>query len=192
MFVYPKVNGVEYECVFDTGNGNCGFLLKDGQRVESPKGNDWVYEGSYGNTIGGQTERQRFIRVPQETFNLGGADKKVDVSYVKELPFNNMGLKAISQYDWIFDWVNGGGVKVYARPHAVDEKASIDMFRYKLNAADGKLKILTRLIDGNEKFKVGDQIVSVNGEKITEENICYYYDLLTENKDWSRFEIRVK
>lgn len=192
LFVYPKVNGVEYECIFDTGNGNCGFLLKDEQRVESPKGNDWVYEGSYGNTIGGQTERQRFIRVPQETFNLGGADKEVDVSYVKELPFNNMGLKAISQYDWIFDWVNGGGIKVYARPHAVDEKSSIDMFRYKLNAADGKLKILTRLIDGNEKYKVGDQIISVNGEKITEENICYYYDLLTENKDWSRFEIEVK
>ena len=192
LLVYPKVNGVEYECIFDTGNGNCGFLLKDEQRIESPKGNDWVYEGSYGNTIGGLTERQRFVRVPKETFNLVCADKEVDVSYVKKMPFNNMGLKAISQYDWIFDWDKGGGLKVYARPHEAEEMSPADMFRYKLNVDDGKLKILTRLIDGNEKFKVGDQIISVNGEKITEENICHYYDLLTENKDWSRFEIRVK
>ena len=192
LLVYPNVNGVEYECIFDTGNGNCGFLLKDEQRIESLKGNDWVYEGSYGNTIGGLTERQRFVRVPKETFNLVCADKEVDVSYVKKMPFNKMGLKAISQYDWIFDWDKGGGLKVYARPHEAEEKAPVDMFRYKLNTADGTLKILTRLIDGNEKFKVGDQIISVNGEKITEENICYYYDLLTENKDWSGFEIQVK
>ena len=192
LFVYPKVNGVEYECIFDTGNGNCGFLLKDEQRIENPKENDWVYEGSYGNTIGGLTERQRFVRVPKVTFNLVGPDKEVDVSYVKDLPFHNMGLKAISQYDWIFDWDRGGDVKVYARPHEAEEKAPVDMFRYKLNTADGTLKILTRLIDGNEKFKVGDQIISVNGEKITEENICHYYELLTESKDWSGFEIRVK
>ena len=168
LFVYPKVNGVEYECIFDTGNGNCGFLLKDEQRIENP------------------------VRVPKETFNLVGPDKEVDVSYVKDLPFHNMGLKAISQYDWIFDWDRGGDVKVYARPHEAEEKAPVDMFRYKLNTADGTLKILTRLIDGNEKFKVGDQIISVNGERITEENICHYYDLLTENKDWSGLEILVK
>ena len=191
LFVYPKVDGVEYECIFDTGNGNCGFLLKDEQRIENPKGNDWVCEGSYGNTIGGVTERQRFVRVPKETFNLAGADKEVDVSYVKDLPFHNMGLKAISQYDWVIS-IYGGTPKVYVRPHASDETPVFDFFRYKLLAFDGKLTISARLIDGNEKFNVGDQIVSVNGEEITEENICHYYDLLTENKDWSGFEIRVK
>ncbi len=51
---------------------------------------------------------------------------------------------------------------------------------------------ITRLINGKEVFKVGDQIVSVNGETITEENICHYYDLLSESKDWSEFDIKVK
>lgn len=32
LWVYPQINGVEYECIFDTGNGNTGFLLKDEQR----------------------------------------------------------------------------------------------------------------------------------------------------------------
>ena len=81
---------------------------------------------------------------------------------------------------------------MYARPHKTDSTKPFKKKPYVLSTVDGTLKILTRLIDGNEKYKVGDQIVSVNGEKITEENICHYYDLLTENKDWSGFDVRVK
>jgi hypothetical protein len=191
LWVYPQIDGVEYECIFDTGNGNAGFLLKDEQRVKNPQVNDYVYEGSYGNSIGGQVKRQRFVRAPQRTFSLGNADKSVDITYVKDLPFNNMGLKAISQFDWIVS-ASAYVPKVYVRPNVTDEVEPFDFPRYKLIVADGKLKISSRLLDGKEVFKVGDRIVSVNGEEITEENICYYYDLLTENTDWSGFEIRVK
>ena len=191
LWVYPQIDGVEYECIFDTGNGNTGFLLKDEQRVINPQVSDFVYEGSYGNAIGGQTKKQRFVRAPQETFSFGGIEKETEITYVKDLPFNNMGLRAISQYDWIIS-ASGNAPKVYVKPHVTDEVEPFDFTRYKLIAADGKLKISTRLVDGEETFKVGDRIVSVDGEKITEENICHYYDLLTENKDWSGFEIRVR
>jgi len=191
LWVYPQIGGVEYECIFDTGNGNAGFLLKDEQRVKNPQVNDYVYEGSYGNAIGGQTNKQRFVRALQETFSFGGVEKETGIAYVKDLPFNNMGLKAISQYDWIISASNGGP-KVYVRPHAADEVKPFVTIRYKLIVDNGKLKISARLVDGKEIFKVGDQIVSVNGEKITEDNICYYYDLLTENKDWSEFDVQVK
>jgi hypothetical protein len=191
LWVYPQINGVEYECILDTGNGNAGFLLKDEQRIESPKVTDYVYEGSYGVAIGGRADQQWFVRAPQETFSFGGTEKETEITYVKKLPFNNMGLKAISQYDWIIS-ATYDGPKVYVRPHAVDEVKPSDIIRYKLTVDDGKLKIVMRLIDGNEVFKVGDRIDSVNGEKVTEENICYYYDLLAENKDWSEYDIRVK
>ena len=191
LWVYPQINGVEYECIFDTGNGNAGFLLKDEKRVGSPKENDLVYEGSYGNAIGGRTNKQRFIRAQQETFSIDGAEKETEITYVKDLPFNNMGLKAISQFDWIISAKNNGPL-VYVRLHVTDEVPPFDAFSYKFLASDGKLTIITRLLDGNEKYKVGDQIISVDGETITEENICYYYDLLTESKDWSGFEIEVK
>lgn len=191
LWVYPQINGVEYECIFDTGNGNAGFLLVDEQRIENPQENDCVYDGSYGISIGGQASKQRFVRTPQEPFGLGGVEKEAEITYVKDLPFNNMGLKAISQFDWIISAKNNGPI-VYVRPHVTDEVPPFDAFRYKFLVSDGKLKIITRLLDGNEKYKVGDQIISVNGEKITEENICYYYDLLTENKDWSELEIEVK
>ena len=81
---------------------------------------------------------------------------------------------------------------MYAKPHETVVAKPFDAPAYRVSTADGTLRILARLVDGNEKFKVGDQIISVNGEEITEENICHYYDLLTENKDWSGFEILVK
>ena len=191
LWVYPRINGVEYECIFDTGNGAAAFLLQDEQRVDSPREEDYVFEGSYGQAIGGHTDKQTFVYARQERLELAGADKETQVLYVKSMSNNNMGLKAISKYDWIIS-TRGGNLRMYARPHVADVVKPFEAPAYRVSTADGTLKILTRLIDGNEKFKVGDRIVSVNGEKITEENLCYYYDLLTENKDWSEFEIQVK
>ena len=191
LWVYPRINGVEYECIFDTGNGAAAFLLQDEQRVDSPGEKDYVFEGSFGQAIGGHTDKQTFVYASHENLSLAGVDKDTEVLYVKSLAHNNMGLKAISKYDWIIS-SRGGKLRMYARPHTTDVVKPFEASAYRVSTADGTLKILNRLIDGNEKYKVGDQIVSVNGEKITEENICYYYDMLTENKDWSGFEIRVK
>ena len=191
LWVYPRINGVEYECIFDTGNGAAAFLLQDEQRVDSPGEKDYVFEGSFGQAIGGHTDKQTFVYASHENLSLAGVDKDTEVLYVKSLAHNNMGLKAISKYDWIIS-SRGGKLRMYARPHTTDVVKPFEAPAYRVSTADGILKILNRLIDGNEKYKVGDQIISVNGEKITEENICHYYDLLTENKDWSGFEIRVK
>lgn len=191
LWVYPRINGVEYECIFDTGNGAAAFLLQDEQRVDSPGEKDYVFEGSFGQAIGGYTDKQTFVYASHENLSLAGVDKDTEVLYVKSVSNNNMGLKAISKYDWIIS-TRGGNLKMYARPHSTDVVKPFEAPAYRVSTADGTLKILNRLIDGKEKFKVGDQIISVNGEIITEENICHYYDLLTENKDWSGFEIEVK
>ena len=191
LWVYPRINGVEYECIFDTGNGAAAFLLQDEERIDSPREEDYIFEGSYGQAVGGYTDKQTFVWANQECLSLAGADKETEVLYVKSVSSNNMGLRAISKYDWIIS-TRGGNLKMYARPHSTDVVKPFEAPAYRVSTADGTLKILNRLIDGNEKYKVGDQIISVNGEKITEENICHYYDLLTENKDWSGLEIEVK
>ena len=191
LWVYPQINGVEYECIFDTGNGAAAFLLQDEHRVGNPLEKDYVFEGSFGQAIGGHTDKQTFVYASHENLSLAGVDKDTEVLYVKSVSNNNMGLKAISKYDWIIS-SRGGNLKMYARPHTTDVVKPFEAPAYRVSTADGTLKILNRLIDGNEKYKVGDQIISVNGEKITEENICHYYELLTENKDWSGFEIEVK
>ena len=99
----------------------------------------------------------------------------------KSLAFNNVGLQYLKRFDWIIDDYHN---KVYAKPHVADTMELREVVHYGLVTADGTLKIATRLIDGNEVFNIGDKIISVNGETINEDNLCYYYDLLTTQKDW--------
>ena len=156
LWVYPRINGVEYECIFDTGNGAAAFLLQDEQRVDSPGEKDYVFEGSFGQAIGGHTDKQTFVYASHENLSLAGVDKDTEVLYVKSVSNNNMGLKAISKYDWIIS-SRGGNLKMYARPHATDVVKPFEAPAYRVSTADGTLKILNRLIDGNEKYKVGDR-----------------------------------
>ncbi len=200
LFIYPIINGVEYECVFDTGNDG-GILIKDEQRIENHAEADLLYEGSYGIAVGGITEKQHFVVAPENTVEFAGREETVPVMYLGEnLAFNNVGIQYIKRFDWVIGHqvhfnenhvITEQTYKLYAKPH-VSDTIVYPTRNYALTTSDGTLKITTRLLDGHERFEVGDQIVSVDGENITEENICYYYVLLTETKDWSGFDIKVK
>lgn len=196
MFVYPVINGEEYECVFDTGNGG-SVLILDAQRVENHTDADFLYEGSYGKAIGGFTGEQHFVVAPENTIEFAGQKETAFVVYLESnLAYNNFGLLMIKRFDWVIKRLYNEETyevtyKMYARPHASDTLEYPKKY-YSLTTADGTLKVALRRSDGNEHFKVGDQIISVNGEAITEENICHYYELLTESKDWSGLDILVK
>ena len=88
LWVYPRINGVEYECMFDTGNGAAGILLQDEQRIEAPRNDDYLFEGSYGVAIGGHTEKQHFVVAPEEHLSMAGDDKEVDVMYAGMLEYD--------------------------------------------------------------------------------------------------------
>ena len=187
LFIYPTINGIEYECVFDTGNGQ-GILIQDAQRVENHTEKDLLYEGSYGKTFGGVTESQHFIIAPDTKVGFAEQEEAIPVMFMENgLAFNNVGLQYLKRFDWIIDDYYH---RVYARPHVADTMQLTEV-HYGLVTSDGTLKISTRLLDGNEVFNIGDRIISVNGGTVNEDNICYYYDLLTTQKDWSEFEIVV-
>ena len=204
LFVYPIINGIEYECIFDTGNSG-GILIKDEQKIDNHADVDLLYEGSIGMSIGGLTEKQRFVIAAENTIEFAGQKDTIPVIYLgNNLTSNNVGLQYIRRFDWIVGQqvqrdenqvIVSRTIKLYAKPHVSDtEKLHIEypVSRYGVTTTDGTLKIAVRLLDGQERFELGDQIVSVDGEDVTDENICYYYDLLTETKDWSVFDIQVK
>ena len=197
IFIYPVINGIEYECIFDTGSGN-GILIKDPQRVANRKDSDYLYQGSLAKSVHGVMEMQNFVAAPENTIEFAGTKNTVGVVYLESnLERNNVGLQYIKKFDWIIEHkidtvTQELSHKMYARPHISSDTSRQSIPRYGISTHDGNLKILTRLIDGKEVFKVGDIITSVNGEKITEENICHYYDLLKDNQDWSEFEIEVR
>ena len=192
LFVYLTIDGVERECIFDTGNSS-GILLKDESRVEHPHETDLLYEGSYGLAIGGKVSHQHFVVAKDVPVNLNENQDTCKVMYVKELEFNNVGLPYIMKYDWvIFGYLD----KAYAKPRmtkiADQPYTKSKNTRYGITTMDDNIKVLCRLLDGKERFEVGDVIGAINGEQITPENICHYFELLNKSEDWDEFDITLK
>lgn len=185
--IFLTVDGEEYNCIFDTGNSG-GLVLKNKKRAQSNKPDDVHYEGAYGRVASGAVKSQKFCYAPNETVMMSGEEFGVDVVYVSNIMESNMGVQFISQFDWVI--ANGAG-KVFFRPRKVERKPFVAK-AYSITTTGSQLTILNRCLEKNPKFKVGAVIESVNGEKVTEENICRFYDLLKNVEDWSVFTLVVK
>ena len=61
---------------------------------------------------------------------------------------------------------------------------------YYAGVIDGKLEVIVKE-KSQTKFNLGDEIVSVNGQKVTTENQCELQDLLNKTEDWSSLQIEV-
>ena len=46
-------------------------------------------------------------------------------------------------------------------------------------------------LDKISKYNLGDEITSVNNQKVTPENICEMQDLLNKTEDWSTLNLEV-
>jgi hypothetical protein len=61
---------------------------------------------------------------------------------------------------------------------------------YYAGVIDGKLEVIVKE-KSQTKFNLGDEIVSVNRQKVTAENQCEIQDLLNKTEDWSNLQIEV-
>ena len=187
LFITLNVDGKEHNCVFDTGNSG-GIVLKDKKRVDENRETDIPFDGAYAVAASGPTEKTAFCYAPNENVTMDSYSCEADVLYVPDIDMDNVGMKFISRFDWI---ISPSLDKVYFRPRNVKEEP-FEIHPYKITTANGRISILRRCLSMNPRFEVGDVIKSVDGEEITEENICHYYELLKEAKDWSAFDIQVK
>ena len=187
LFITLNVNGKEHNCIFDTGNSG-GIVLKDKKRVDENRETDVPFDGAYAIAASGPTEKTVFCYAPNENITMDSYSCEADVLYVPDIDMDNVGMKFISRFDWI---ISPSFDKVYFRPRNVKEEP-FEIHPYKITTANGRISILRRCLSMNPRFEVGDVIKSVDGEEITEENICHYYELLRETKDWSAFDIQVK
>ena len=97
-------------------------------------------------------------------------------------------MQFIQRFDWFYDRVKND---LYYKPRDVEENQfNIDQ-PYRVLATNDGLMIVSRIVDDKNTLKFGDIITSVNGEKITAENICYYNELLNNTLDWNQLEIEI-
>lgn len=184
IYVYLTIDGKERKCLFDTGN-SLGVLLKDKGRIRHPHEGDIPVEGSYARTASGNSSQQRYVVNLNETVTLGETSVNTPVYFVEDLSMDNIGIDFIAHYDWVFETIHD---KVYYKPRISDLKP-LQMHPYALTTTGGQLTILNRRTDMNPQFEVGDVIKSVDGVKITADNICDYFDMLIKTDDWSAFKI---
>ena len=186
--IYLTIDGEEHECLFDTGNESGFIILKDKKRIKGNRQDDLHYEGSFAKSLSGASDSQRFCTKLGEEVIMGDYQCKDNVMYVPDMSFDNVGIGFISRFDWVLDPYHD---KAYFKPRNIDLE-QLNIYPYKLTTVGGEIKIANRCLSMNPRFEVGDVIKSVDGEEITEENICHYYELLRETKDWSAFDIQVK
>lgn len=185
IYVYPVINGIEYECLFDTGNIHY-LSLKKNKKNSQKRDGDIVCEGSWGIAISGVENGGEIIIRNNETVTLGDEDFNATVCYVNKTKYNNMGLKFISIFDWYLD-----SEKMYYKPRNVENPDYQPKSPYRIIASNKGLMVIMKVVDDKNTLQFGDIITSVNGVEITNENICYYNELLNNTLDWSEFVIVV-
>ena len=171
--IYLTVDSVEYEFLFDTGYN--GFLSLP-QSEKHKKENDVSIVGFTSIDISGIVIDTITIQ-HTNTLSMGYWDSMEGTIRYAKKSTPNMGMEFISCFDWIIDRCRG---KVYARK-IKDTKCDTVSYQiqYAVLALDTTLQVI-RLPLGETEYQLFSIIDSVNGEKVTMENICQMQGLLNK------------
>ncbi|MBU3680571.1 MAG: hypothetical protein FGM16_01375 [Flavobacterium sp.] len=98
-----------------------------------------------------------------------------------------LGIRFMRGFDWIFDFKNK---KIYAKRNGLQiPETYTNLFPYQTEASD-KLRISLKAVHA-KSFRLGDEILAVNGQKVTAENRCEMQRLLNSTLDWGQLELVV-
>jgi len=100
------------------------------------------------------------------------------INSIENFNTNIIGIQPIKNFDWIIDYRNK---RVFCKPNSlninlVNEYDVVKGISYLVEIIENKI-IVIAINKNNQKIKVGDEIISVDGVKVTSENIC---DLLNK------------
>lgn len=186
--IYISINGYEEPFLFDTGN--LAYPLIIGSNSKIKPSNYIEYLGSEGIVASGKLESNSKYSNDNEV-SIGDFKMNIPISFLsaKMKKYNNMGLDFIKQFNWIVDYKNN---KVYFKRNnnKYEKQDIIPKYKYLTMITNNQLIIITKL-KSELNFKVNDQIISVNNQKVTPGNICEMQDLLNSTNDWNSLQIEV-
>ena len=188
IFIFLSIEGKEYKFKLDTGySGN--IIMPYSNKLNFINPNKMELEGSLYQTIGGISNGKE---VYYEKMNIGIGDQKVESkiaisSYIKA---QNIGIDFIKGFDWIIDY-NNNKVYIKSNQNVIDFKFSRKV-RYYVKATSNEKLIISVKEKSQKKYSIGEEILSVNNQKITPENICEMQDLLNKTDDWETLNVEVK
>ena len=187
IFLFLIIDGEEIKFKLDTGfSGTLVMPFSDKRNFN--KYSSLVYQGNLFRTASSVTngEESFYENVPSEFANLK-IPTKILVS--KTIKAYNMGINYIKAFDWIIDY-NNNKVFLKRNKNQLDSLFNAKSFQYLCVEKNSQLVIVTKQKQLN-KYSLGDEITSVNNQKVTPENICEMQDLLNKTEDWNTLNLKV-
>lgn len=185
IFLDINVNGEMESILFDTGFS--GSLIMPSGQINMNK--SFSIKGQLFSTVNSKISGRNdfYSNVPIE---ISGLKINGDIIVTdSSIPYNLIGMGIIKNFNWIIDYSNR---KTYARRNFNDEASTTDEISENfIDIVEGRLKIIA-IKEGYSTFNLGDEIILVDNEPVTSDNICEVMDFLKSNRDWTEFEIVIK
>lgn len=186
IFVFLTIEGKEYKFKLDTGyNGN--IIMPYDDKLNFINENKIELEGSLYQTISSHTKGEELM-YEKMPIVFAGQSMQAKVNVSNTIKAQNIGIEFIKCFDWLIDYNHN---KVYVKRNQNEIESN---FKRKVSYyAKVKAKKLEVVIKekSQTKFNLGDEIISVNGQKVTAENQCELQDLLNKTDDWNTLQLEV-
>jgi hypothetical protein len=183
---YLNIEGKEYPFKLDTGYiGNIIMPFEDKLNFKNNK--KLELEGALFQTISSHTSGSEIVyeKMPI-TFGSFNLEAKVNIS--TSIKAQNIGINFIKAFDWLIDYNKN---KVYIKRNQNPIESTINK-RISYYAKVNQEKLLIVIKEKSQaKYQLWDQIISVNGQKVTTENQCELQDLLNKTDDWNSLQLVV-
>lgn len=181
-----KIDSLDVDFLFDTGADIC-LALKE--YATHAKENDIACVGKIGRDASGIVIDTTFLQ-SAHIHTFGNDTDSVWICYMQNLSLNVIGLEFISCYDWIID---RNQKKMFAKRVAYKNCNIHEMSLYGVEADNDTTLMITRTPYPNSNgYPIGSIISTVNGEKVSRDNICEMKRFLSSTVDWSKLEITIK
>lgn len=181
------INGKKVDFLFDTGNSG-GFKIREKDFITDTKPNLSI------NTLYGLANGITELKMDTYfnnsiLFENERISSKLMVN--NKTTVNTLGIDFIKNYNWILDFKNSS---VYYKRIKNQEKEEFKIPKYNIQSISINNKLFvglkTNFYNGNLNIK--DQIISVNNEIITPENICEMENFLNSTTNWDELKIEIK
>ena len=188
IYIYVLIHNKEYKVKFDTGS-NSGIILPYSEIENFTDLKPYEIIGNTHFSLSGISSGKRTNYYSGVDVTLNKNIYTQSIQLTENLNVYNVGMKFIKSFDWMIDFQNK---KMYNRKNETEILADHPEISVGALAQKGKLKIV--LLGGNyrTKYELGQNINSINGQKVNLENLCEMQKLLNETEDWSTLEIEVE
>ena len=187
--IYCYINNQKEKFLFDSG-ADASILVKKTPEKAISVAKIQTLISTFSKSAFFETASMHFFQ--KDKINVGGITiEKPLITNISTINRNILGFNFIKNYNWIIDFKNE---KLYTKKIKDFDfqslKESLEKSQLKAVSFDDKLLIGYKNILV-VKYNIGDEITSINNQKVTSENICAMQDLLNKTEDWSTLKLEI-